>query len=208
MTMKAEQILCDLIAKRDAQFESGAKLADGRREIAFAAHTGDHAARKKLDALNHECATHLSELESLAAAVSEATVRLDAARRDEALKGERAKAHKVRDIVAAASVRGPALAAAAAALRDQLLSFEADLDQLRGLGVAVAQQRLVDLAMTRSISATLREAGLNEFPIVPPHQRHSPAELVAGYLRNPLAWAEKTLGEVSGGSTERKEAAA
>jgi hypothetical protein len=93
-----ENVLGDLIAKRDAHVKRGAKLATDHGAIAYAANTGDQAARKKLDALNHETALHQSELENLTAAIEEATKRIDAARREDAGATARANASEARKI--------------------------------------------------------------------------------------------------------------
>ena len=72
----AERVLAELEAKRAACVTRGTDLADERASVALAAHTGDAAARKKLDALNRESAEHASELRSIDEALKAAAVKL------------------------------------------------------------------------------------------------------------------------------------
>src|SRR5258708_13720243 len=80
---RAEKILHDLRAKREAAVAHGHSLGEERTQLAFGAHTGDAAARKKLDTINREAALHDSELRSLDCAIAEATARVERARQAE-----------------------------------------------------------------------------------------------------------------------------
>ena len=76
---KAEQVLADLNAQRDALIARGHELEERRQAIAFKAHTGSKAERSQLDEINSEAVTHDYELKSLDSAIVEATKRLAAA---------------------------------------------------------------------------------------------------------------------------------
>jgi hypothetical protein len=96
---QAEHVLNNLRQKRDAVVAHGVELGDERGKISFAAHTGDKAARQKLDKLNAESALHESELRSLDAAISEAAARVERALQAEAQAARRQKAEEAQTLV-------------------------------------------------------------------------------------------------------------
>jgi hypothetical protein len=87
----AEHTLANLRQKRDALVAHGVELGEQRTKLAFAAHTGDQAARKRLDKINAEAALHDSELRSLDSAIAEGTARVERARQAE----ERAQGREI-----------------------------------------------------------------------------------------------------------------
>jgi hypothetical protein len=89
---QAEKVTVTLRSKRDAAVAHGVSLGEERGKISFAAHTGDKAARQKLDKLNAELALHDSELRSLDAAISEAAARVSSAQAAEVAAVNRQKA--------------------------------------------------------------------------------------------------------------------
>jgi hypothetical protein len=96
---KAEHVLNNLRAKRDALVAHGIELGEERAKISFAAHTGDKGARQRLDKLNAEAALHESELRSLDAAIAEAGARVQQARTAEAAEKDKAAALGLRTTV-------------------------------------------------------------------------------------------------------------
>lgn len=59
----AERVLAELEARRVALVERGAELAETRKRVAYAAHViTDPEARRELDRVNAEVATHDSEM--------------------------------------------------------------------------------------------------------------------------------------------------
>jgi hypothetical protein len=98
-TEQAEHVLNNLRQKRDAVVAHGIELGDERGKISFAAHTGDKAARQKLDKLNAESVLHESELRSLDAALGEAAARVERARQAEAQAADRRRAEEARALV-------------------------------------------------------------------------------------------------------------
>jgi DNA repair exonuclease SbcCD ATPase subunit len=81
---QAEKTLAGLKQKREALVARGHSLGEAQGRISYSAHTGDKAARAKLDKLNAEAALHDSELRSLDSAIAEATARVERARQAEA----------------------------------------------------------------------------------------------------------------------------
>jgi hypothetical protein len=188
----ARQILADLERKL-ASAKAKAVDLDGRRtQISYRAHTSDAKAAAELAAMNRARAELALEIESIEAALAEAGRRVAAAERQATLKAQHDKARRVRDIAAAVAPSGARIAEAARTLRDEIKALNADLDEMRRLGAPVVNGRLVVLAMTRSILALLREAGL-DIDIIPPGLRHDPQQLVDGYVASATAWATKTL---------------
>ena len=92
---KAQEVLADLNAQREALIARGQELEQRRQEIAFKAHTGSKAERAQLDQINSEAITHDYELKSLDAAIAEATKRLAAADQAEALAQDRENARSL-----------------------------------------------------------------------------------------------------------------
>lgn len=95
---KAEAVIPALEQKRIKCVQRGTDLQDEIASVALAAHTGDAAARKKLDALNRESAEHASELQSLDAALRAASERLEKAKQAEASRADREAASELRAV--------------------------------------------------------------------------------------------------------------
>jgi hypothetical protein len=76
----ATKIVADLETKLIRLKQRGVELGDERQSIALAAHTGDGQARKRLDAVNQEIATHHSEVDGLCSAIEAAKLRVDQAK--------------------------------------------------------------------------------------------------------------------------------
>ncbi len=179
------------------ELESARALAEGlgprRAELAFAAHTGDTAAKAELDKLNADRLRTVIVGETLEMALAEAERRVEAAKADAEAEAQRAKARDCREIAATAGARGAKIAEAARTLRDEIMRLDEELERMRLLGAPIANGRLVFLALTRSITPLLREAGLIGIDIVPPGHRHDIDELVTGYVGAAEAWAAKLL---------------
>lgn len=87
---KAEALVAGLEAKRAAAIKHGTDLSDERANVALSAHTGDKAARKRLDEINTALTTHASELASIDAALRAAASRVATARAAKAGEERRA----------------------------------------------------------------------------------------------------------------------
>ena len=219
---KAETVLGDLVAKRDAHVQRGGKLADDRREIAFAANTGDHSARKKLDALNHEAALHQSELENLNAAIEEATTRLGAARRSHDRAADRGKAQKLHsDLLPKLIGHGAKIDEALAVIVAESILMRETLHQVRSCGCTVPsdQQLHVNAAMV-IYSALMQTPWRREFRHMAPHELRTFASLFVGKVvgdgvHQRAGWApgienfiQKLLGETPVDRPQPEDAAA
>jgi hypothetical protein len=213
----AEQVLSDLIRKRDEHAARGAVLTDARGAISYAANTGDQAARKKLDTLNHEFSLHQSELENFTAAIAEATKRVDAARHSEASAATRANAREAREIWA--EVVADLYAADAAMVEANAKVDEAysKLRKMHKLGAKFpsAQQFIVNGAMVAGTSLMLTPWH-REFRHLTPQEKRTWRGLLEGLRDFPGAakrtgWTtivENQLRDILGeGPTDSKEEA-
>jgi hypothetical protein len=80
-----ESMLANLQTKRARLVERSAELDNERRSAAYHAHVGhDAEARRTLDKVNGEAATHASELQIVDDAIAQAKSRISVARQDEA----------------------------------------------------------------------------------------------------------------------------
>jgi hypothetical protein len=138
MTTEVEQAtktLNDLTDARDALVARSAKLTSDRKAIAYAAHAaGDKGAKERLHKINHESVLHHAEVESLNAAISEATSRLGIAQAAEAAAADREQATQLHGHVANFKEHG---LDADASLLDFVASIRAmmgELDAIHALG--------------------------------------------------------------------------
>jgi hypothetical protein len=189
----AKTTLDKLGAKLVEATDRAVGLQTERRSLAYAANTGDHKARKALDAANAQSATADLEIENIKSAIDEARRRLAEAERDEQLAGLRANAQQaltLADLDTADGVRLRDLMADACATIRTVLDRQRIF---RSLGAA-APDRLMMLAFTRSILAQLRDAGI-DVPLIAPGHRHPLDELVAGGAARVRNWAAAVLDE-------------
>jgi hypothetical protein len=91
---QAQKILNDLRDRRDEIAGRAARFAEERKRLAYSAHAagGDKSAQERLRKANDESITCNVALESVDAAIVEATKRLDIAERAEAQQHDRAQA--------------------------------------------------------------------------------------------------------------------
>jgi hypothetical protein len=181
----AEVVLADLEAKAARLVEHGAELAEQRRAASYQAHAQhDAEARKVLDRVNAEVATHASEMASIDDAIATAKGRLGVARAHEASRADREKAQKLREAV------------------QEFLEIAGDLDEAIGdvavlgrrlnntwremqlLGAKVPTHSQMESLGGRAVAAAILGmpwARLFSPPPISPHERHSFAELAAGW---------------------------
>jgi hypothetical protein len=108
---QARETLAGLERKHADALARQTMIAHDRRKIGFDAHTGDKAARAQLDNLNREAVTLAAELDSLAAAVAEASDRLTRAEAEVAQAQAAARAAHVRDELVPAFIEAGKLCA-------------------------------------------------------------------------------------------------
>jgi hypothetical protein len=198
IAMSKVEELKDVIAKLEANLVAATNKATAlqaeRRRIAFSACNGDGHARALLDGLNTDSTVAGLEIENAKAAIDEGRWKLFEAEREEERAAKREHALKVRELIKVIEPSGPRLAMAVQELCERIRLFNKGLDDLRGLGVPVANGRLVALALTRTLFAKLREVGIL-VDAIPPGLRSEPAFLVRAYLEAPTKWVADTLGE-------------
>lgn len=193
---QAERVLCELIAKRDGLVSRGNALADERRQIAFAAHTGDHEARKRLDTINRETSEHVSELESLVAAISEATDRLEEARCAEAAEADQANARELRRVLEGFVEHGRKIDAALAAFVNESTAFRESLTKIHSLGCDFPSHGLADTNARLAIGTALMQTPWRrDFEHLAPGRRRTFCELVAGWAVRIEPTVRRRLGE-------------
>jgi hypothetical protein len=192
----AQATLVELQSKRDALVARGVELAEQRQQIAFAAHTGDQAARKKLDGINRESGMQASELESLDAAIAEATKRVVAAERVVAIQAERAAALDLRKVAdelhAAGADAGFALEAFVLAA-DRLHEVA---DKLSASGAPPRHEQIISLGYRAIGTALMRTLWGREFEQVRPHERYTFPQLCDGWATQLQSAIDYRLGEL------------
>jgi hypothetical protein len=112
----------------------------------------------------------------------------------------------VKRVVAALEGSGPAIAGTLKTLCHELREFDAALTGLHRLGVPVTNGRLVELAFTRTVLASLRETGVIEVDAIAPGLRSEPEYLVSAYLAAPRKWADEVLGDTGDVATAEEAA--
>jgi hypothetical protein len=156
-TEKAESTIRDLEAKRAAAVKRGVELADERAAVALDAHTGNKAARKRLDEINAALAVHSSELASLDAALKAAGERLEEARAAERAVAEREAAKELRKVIVELRAAGKAADAALAKLVAVGTVMKAAVDAIHHFGVPNPNHAQVLAIGERAIKTTLMQ---------------------------------------------------
>jgi hypothetical protein len=94
----ATKTLNDLMDRKDELLARAGKLSTDRGKLAFAAHAGGNKdAKERLRRLNDDAVLCNCDLETIDAAIGEATSRLETARQAEALAADREAALQLRD---------------------------------------------------------------------------------------------------------------
>jgi hypothetical protein len=142
-------------------------IAHDRGKVAFHAHTGDKKARAKLDSLNQEGAVLAGEIDSLAAAVAEASDRLARAEAESVQAQARARAANIRDTLL------PQFVEAGQRCAEGLDQFTNNLATVLGLAGEIGRlggsmsKETVRVVIQRSIQARLFLAGrMNSEPML------------------------------------------
>jgi hypothetical protein len=176
---QAEHVLNNLRQKREVFVVRDRSLDEEITQLAFAAHTGDKAARQKLDKLNAEKALNDSEHRSIDAAISEATVRVQKAQEAEsqALAGEAAR--ELLKKADALLVHAQSLDDANAVRVEASHAIIEELNQMRelarGLGVFVpSHEQFLSLGSRAEQTATMQTPFAREIgEHLPPRERRS-----------------------------------
>ena len=191
---KAKGIEVELAGKLEAARESLAEMEDRRAALSYDAHVQGGDAAKALAKVNAERATIQSRVEELNHAIKQARERVsEAAGVDRRVREDHNK-DKAREVLEERFLaRGEAIDRAFAAIRETRQGMKDDLSELRRLGAPAPGDQLVEVNLRRAFDAAAAGAGLSGVSPVPPLQRHSVAELVAGWSRPIAAWIATRL---------------
>jgi dGTP triphosphohydrolase len=196
-TEDARKIVAELEARLAAGTAREIELATEGRRLAYAAETGDDGAKKVLVKLDAEDVKLRQTQLHLRDAIDEGQHRLAQAQHEEEMSALRTNAHEVMSLAEQAAKRGPRIRDLAQVLCDEIQATFVDARRFGSLGAPVVNQRLLMLAMTRTILAQLRDAGL-DVQIIAPGDRHPLDELVASFVGSSTRWAATVLGEKVG----------
>jgi molecular chaperone GrpE (heat shock protein) len=198
-----EATLAGLEKKREACVRRGTELQDERANVALAAHTGDAAARKRLDAINRESAEHASELQSLDAALRAAAERVAVARRAEAEEQDRANAAQVRKVLGEFVECGHELDDALNDVAQLGYAMIELLSKLHGLGVSFpSHEQLSVLGWQCVLTSLMASPWRKRTDHLPPNQRRSFKMLVDGWAGTVNSGLVQRLDEQSKESTD------
>lgn len=159
---QAKAVVETMAAKQEAANRHSENLAAERARVALAAHTGDEAARKRLDEINAEISVHGSEVASIAAAIAQARENVKAA--EDSIAAEKrtqqqADAKRISGLILAESER---FDRAAAEMADALHRRQGLHLELAKTGVIASAQHN-QLRRPMAVNRALARAGVAEF---------------------------------------------
>jgi DNA repair exonuclease SbcCD ATPase subunit len=131
---QAQDVIAKLERKRAACVRRGTEWADERAATALEAHTGNKAARQRLDEINTALATHASELASFDAALVRAGEQLAAAQAAKAREQDCEQACEQRSAFSRLARAGVAADEALAALVEASHEIHEAMDALHAAG--------------------------------------------------------------------------
>lgn len=189
---EAEKTLATLEDRRTALVQKAADLADERQRISFAAHAGgDAKARKRLDEINGVMASHSSEVESVQAAIDEASRRLDAAHRDAALEADRVAAHQLNKELETFEQTAKSLDVHLEKVVIYATILEQTLIAMNSLGAPAPSRAQLDALGTRALLTALQKTPFSRaFSPIPPNERRTFGALIKDWsvlVRNNIA---------------------
>lgn len=179
---KAEAIVRDLEDKRRSLVQKATELTDERQRVSFAAHTGDQAARKKLDRVNADLALHESEMASILSAIAEANVRVGAAQREAAATEDRAAAKELSAELKRFADHGQKLDVALQAMVEHGQALEQSLIRINQLGSPAPNRAQLDTLGALAIHSSLMQTPwAREFRHLAPRERKTFSSLVQAW---------------------------
>lgn len=191
----ARAVLADLEAKRQAALARQQELAGEREELAFAAATGDAAARQTLATLTKDAATAAIEIENLASAIAEARRRVGQADQQARLAELRRKAEQARVKLGDLDEIGRDLSTALERFADTFERFQITGDEIRRLGAfGFPGRELLRANTSRAIDTQLARLHLGSRPVAP-NQRVEIGALVAHWREQVAARVAQVLGD-------------
>ena len=182
---KANEVLSGLQAQRDALIARAHELEERRQAIAFDAHSGNKAARAKLDETNSESVTFEYELKSIDSALIEAGKRLAVAEQAQALAQEKQNAQALRAAVDEFVAHATAIDEAFASVVKEAMALEETLKTIHSLGSQFPSRAQLDSLGTRALLTAIQGTPWRrDFETIAPGQRQTFSALVG-------TWAER-----------------
>lgn len=192
-TLRSErEALASLVTKRSLADDAYSALSEERAKIAYAAHTGDRSAERRLREIHAESASSFSEKEALTAAIDEAKRRVAGAELDRVAAEEAVKARQVLGLLDAFREHGAALDEAARSVVGAYNEFRDQARAIRGLGVGSPSEQILRVASRRALVSGLIGTDL-EVEMLAPRERHSFSELIQQWSAGIEGWAHARL---------------
>ena len=182
-TDDARKVLADLEAKLADAKSRQDQVESELKEIAFAAHTGEADARKRLERLHADTAKISAEVLSLEAAVVEAKRRVREAEAAESDDVARAKAERALALLEDFTKRGAELDEALGAFLGKYAALTADFHKLDALGYAPTTFALVKSNMQAAAATALQFTELRQ-AFLAPNERRNFVTVIEGWGRN------------------------
>jgi outer membrane murein-binding lipoprotein Lpp len=161
--VRAEQVVRDLVQKRDKAAAQVELIAQQRKSIGYSVFVdADRGSRKKLDELNLSSATLSGELEALEAAISEAKSRLTAAKEAKARAADETRGRALLEIADQFDAEAHKLGDATRALVAACTAIAALHTKAYGLGAQRPIRKQVDIMVARVVTTAIMQTGLQE----------------------------------------------
>jgi hypothetical protein len=200
---EARQVLADLEGKLAAASAREIELATEGRRLAYAAETGNEAAKKAVAKFDQEAFALDRSKKSLGHAILEGRRLLaeeERAAERERLAENAAAAMQLADSMAA---RGQRIDAAFEVARAELEAFKADLDGLHGLGISHPRGEQFAVLGGRALATSLMGLPLRaERDHLAPRERTSFTSLADGWAAGVRNWAAPFLEKANAEAAE------
>jgi hypothetical protein len=193
-TDDAKAVLQDLESKLARARARHGETQSEAQSIAFAAHTGDADARKRLDKSNADAdaGKHGAEIMSLESAIVEARRRVWKAEAAEADDVARDKARRALALLDDFTKRGTELDEALTAFLDKYETLTSDFHTLDALGYAPTTYALIASNMKAAVATKLQFTPLRQ-DFLSPDQRKSFVAVITGWSQSVRMRAEARL---------------
>jgi hypothetical protein len=182
------------LRKQISTIEADIARLDARRaELSLAAHAdGDTKAKRDLEDVHRQRMSKSIELEDLQHALQAAHKRADIAERAASVERERQRAEKGAVILERLAQRGARMDAALKAYRDDYAGADADLNELRRLGIGAPGPDLARVNFRNCHDSAMSGLDLKT-AVIPPQRRRDWNTLLRGYVEMGTAWIANRL---------------
>ncbi len=185
----------DALRARHRQ-ENDRQIAIGveRRDISYAAHTGDAKARRRLTAINIEFATANSEIDSISEAIKRAEIDLAEAKSTELKSQMRQKAEEVRSRLGRFQQLGAEIDQHAKLIAEKYKELEAEVLAIGKLRAPIPSLTLMRSNGKRAMFTLLLGTPI-ELMRLSPSERTTFASLTDSWITSMDRWASAHLGD-------------